>query len=262
VRKAGLIFSSFLAFLICGCAARKQFVGNRPFDFQKDTLTYANELIWVYHFDTAGKWVHEPRQPDPTYVMHCFVMGRTARQFFQHATFEPGLPVADDTTYRELIQRVVSIGPTRVVPARDHVVIPGYPDLRTFSRAHEQLLKDECGGGSQSYFQRGNWRIVFPFFRSQQACTARQMTEALRENRPPIIHLGGLPDLVLNHCIVVFAAEENEKEIRFQSYDPNEPDAPVLLTFNRADRTFYFPQTDYFRGGHLNVFEVYRNWMY
>jgi len=145
-----------LAFLLCGCATRKPFVGNRPFDFQRDTLAYSNQLIWEYHFDPQGKWVHEVCKPDPTYVMRCFVMGRSVRQFFQHATFDPSLPVVDDDTYRELIQRVVSIDPTRVVPARDYVVIPGYPDLRTFSQAHEQLLKDECGSGAQSYFQRGN----------------------------------------------------------------------------------------------------------
>jgi len=103
---------------------------------------------------------------------------------------------------------------------------------------------------------------VFPFFRAQQAGTARQMTEALQENRPPILHLSKLPDLVLNHCIVVFAAEEDKEEIRFQAYDPNETKGPVLLTYNRTNRTFYFPQNKYFRGGKLNLYVVYRSWLY
>src|SRR5262249_17433624 len=201
----------FFAILLCGCVAPKPFVGDRPFNFQTDTLAYANELIWEYHFDLAGHWVHEKCEPDPTYVMRCFVRRRTARQFFQHARFDPNLPVADDATYRQLIRRVVSVDPIYVVPTRDYVVIPGYADLRTFSQAHEQLLKDECGGEPESYLQRGNWRVVFPFFRAQQAHTAMQLTEALHDNRPPLLHLGGLPDLVLSHCLSLFAAQVNKE---------------------------------------------------
>jgi len=262
VRKAGLIFTLFLAFILCGCATRKPFAGDRSFDFPKDTFAYANELIWVYHFDFDGKWVHESTEPEPTYVMRCFVMCRSARQFFQHARFDPGLPVADDGTYRELIRKVVRFDARCLQPTQDRVVIPGYSNLYAFSQAHEQLLKDECGGESQSYLQRGNWRVVFPFFRSQQAGTAREISESLDEDRPPLIHLGGLPNLVLNHCILVFAAQENENEIHFQAYDPNEPGIPVTLTYNRAERSFYFPQNNYFRGGRLNVFEVYKNWLF
>ncbi|MBC8096052.1 MAG: hypothetical protein H7Y43_09585, partial [Akkermansiaceae bacterium] len=40
-----------LALLLAGCAARKPFVGARPFDFQRDTFSYANLLVWDYHFD-------------------------------------------------------------------------------------------------------------------------------------------------------------------------------------------------------------------
>src|SRR5262249_7014567 len=119
-----------------------------------------------------------------------------------------------------------------------------------------------CGGEAESYFQRGNWRVVFPFFRAQEARTAKQMTEALQENRPPLLHLGGLPDLVLNHCLLIFAARENEKEIRFEAWDPNQAGEPVPIIYRRADRTFYFHQNKYFRGGPLNVYEVYRSWLY
>ena len=263
MQKAGKIFGLVLLLVVLsGCASSKQFVGARPFDFQTDTFAFGNELVYEYYFDLEGRWVNERHQPEPTYTLHCFVLARSARQFFQNATFNPSLPVADDRTYRKLVRRVVSTDPATVLPAKYHVVIPGYPDLRSFSSAHEQLLKEECGGTWHSYFQRGNWRIAFPFFRSHQARTAAQLTEALRENRPPIIHLGGLPDLTLNHCILLFAYDENESEIRFWSYDPNEPYQPIALTFNRTARTFYLRQNGYFPGGALNIYEIYRSWCY
>ena len=158
--------------LLCGCAAHTPFVGSRPFDFQKDTFAYANELVWEYHFDPNGKWVHQRREPPPDYTHHCFVVVRSARQFFQNAKFDPTLPVADDATYRRLIRAVVAIDPARVVPEEKRIVIPGYADLRSFSEAREALLKSECGGAWHSYFQRGHWRMVFPFNRRHQASTA------------------------------------------------------------------------------------------
>src|SRR4051812_8176261 len=38
-----------LLVLLPGCATRNAFVGSRPFDFQKDTFAYPNDLVWEYH---------------------------------------------------------------------------------------------------------------------------------------------------------------------------------------------------------------------
>jgi hypothetical protein len=261
-RNARLLFCLWALALSCGCAAHRQFTGSRPFAFEKDTMSYANELVWDYSFDAQGKWVHRRHEPAPDYTHHCFVVVRSARQFFQHATFDPARPVADDDTYRRLIRRVVSIDPSRVLPDNDKIIIPGYANLRDFSAAHEKLLKAECGGAWQSYFQRGHWRGVFPFSRSHQAATAETLLEDLKQNRPPVVHIVRFPRPLMNHSLLLFDAKPTEKEIVFIAYDPNKPESPKRLTFDRASRRFFFPANDYWPGGRADVYEIYRNWKY
>ena len=248
--------------LLCGCATHHDFVGSRPFDFQKDTFSYANELVWEYHFDANGKWVHQKREPEPDYTHHCFVVVRSARQFFQFARFEPDLPIADEAAYRNLIRRVVSVDPARALPESKRIVIPGYPDLRAFSLAQEKLLEAECGGAWHSYFQRGHWRMIFPFNRKSQAGTAERLITDLKQNRPPVVHIVRFPQLTINHAMLLFDSTETGKEIRFMAYDPNAPDKPATLTFDRASKTFSLPANDYFPGGRVDVYEIYRSWDY
>ncbi|MBI3851302.1 MAG: hypothetical protein HY298_13660 [Verrucomicrobia bacterium] len=250
--------------LLSGCASSRpsSAVTNKPFVFQQDTLAYANQLVWEYYFDPNGKWRSKPREPKPDYTHHCFVVARSARQFFQHARFDPAQPVADEATYRRLIRRVISESPRRYSTESEKVVIPGYANLREFSQAQEKLLKAECGGAWESYFQRGHWRMVFPFSRAHQAKTAQALVEALKQNRPPVVHIVRFPQLTINHALLVFDATETETEIHFAVYDPNKPEKPTTLTYDRAKRTFDLPANDYFIGGRVDIYEVYRNWRY
>ena len=248
--------------LLCGCAAPKQFVGTRPFDFQKDTFAYPNDLVWEYHFDANGKWVHNRREPAPDYTHHCFVVARSARQFFENATFDPVQPVANEETYRRLIRKVVSVDPAHALPDSKKIVIPGYANLREFSVAQEKLLKGECGGAWQSYFQRGHWRMMLPFSRAHQAATVERLLADLRENRPPVVHIVRFPQLTINHALLLFDARQTEKEILFSVYDPNKPDSPKTVTFDKATRTFTFAGNDYWPGGGVDIYEVYRSWNY
>lgn len=80
-----------LALLAGGCASSRPGgpVTRRPFVFGQDTLAFANELVWEYRFDDAtGVTTTKARVPKPAYTHHCFVVVRSARQFFQHARFE------------------------------------------------------------------------------------------------------------------------------------------------------------------------------
>jgi len=256
------LFAATLLLGMCGCASRQPFVGARPFDFQKDSFAYANDLVWEYHFDTNGKWVHQRREPAPDYTHHCFVVARSARQFFENARFDATQPVADGATYRRLIRRVVSVDPSHSLPEAKKIVIPGYADLRDFSAGQEVPLKAECGGAWQSYFQRGHWRMVFPFGRSHQARTADELLADLKQNRPPVVHVVRFPQLTINHSVLLFGATETEKEILFSVYDPNKPDAPKVLNYDRATRTFDFAGNDYWPGGRVDIYEIYRTWNY
>ena len=257
-----LLTCAALLLSLCGCACHQPFIGSRPFNFQTDTFSYANGLVWEYHYDANGKWVHNRREPEPDYHQHCFVVARSARQFFENATFDPSQPAADDKTYRRLIREVVSIDPARPLPGSKKIVIPGFADLREFSAAKEHLLKDECGGAWHSYVQRGHWRMIFPFSRAHQQSTAERLLADLKENRPPVVHLVRFPELLINHGVLVFAAKESAKNIVFSIYDPNKTDAPRMLDYDRATRTFNFAANDYFSGGRVDVYEIYRSWDY
>ncbi len=249
---------------LCGCATShpERAETRRPFNFQTDTFAYANDLVWEYHFDEHGKWTSNPRLPRPDYTHRCFVVARSTRQFFEHARFNPTQPVTNAVTYRRLIQQVLSTPAHRSLADADKVVIPGYSDLHNFSQAQAPLLKDECGGAWHSYFQHGHWRMMLPFSRHHQQRMSEQLLADLKENRPPVVHLVRFPQLTINHAVVLFDATESEKEIRFTAYDPNNPKVPVPLTYNRASRTFEFPANDYYPGGRVDVYEVYRDWRY
>jgi hypothetical protein len=253
-----------LGLLASGCASQRNNppIARRLFNFPADTFAFANQLVWEYHYDENGKWVSQPRDPKPEYSHHCFVVARSVKQFFEHARFDPAQPAADADTYRRLIHRVISVSASRELTEADKIVIPGYADLRSFSEAQANLLKSECGGAWHSYFQHGHWRMIMPFTRHQQENVARQLLDDLAANCAPIVHLVRFPQLTINHAIILFDAKESPEVIVFSVYDPNNPKAPTTLTFDRATRTFQFPANDYFPGGRVDVYEVYRNWLY
>jgi len=249
--------------LLSGCATTStpDPVQSRPFDFQQDTFAYANELVWEYYHDENGKWTSHKREPPPNYSLHCFVVARAVRQFFDNARFDPHQPVADDATYRQLIRRVIASDPRRPLLESKKIVIPGYANLREFSRAHESLLKAECGGAWESYVQRGHWRMVLPFSRNHQEHMAEQLISHLRE-RPLVVHVVRFPQLSINHAVVVFDAKETEAGIDFVAYDPNEPANPITLLFDRATRTFALGPNNYFEGGRVDAYEILYKWDY
>ena len=212
-------------------------------------------------FRSAGRWVSHKRDPKPNYWLHCFVVVRSARQFFENARFEPGQPVADEDTYRRLIRKVVSVSPRHRLPDAERIVIPGYANLRAFSQAHEASLKKECGGAWQSYVARGNWRMIFPLTRNEQDQMASQFLTHL-ESHPVLAHVVRFPSLSINHSVLIYDSTNTPTGIQFVIYDPNRPAAPAALNYDRASRTFTFPANAYFPGGRVDVYEVCHKWDY
>ena len=234
----------------------------RRFEFDRDTFSFANELLWEYRFDaTTRKTTFTRRAPKPKYAHRCFVLTCAARQFFYHARFDSDRPVADDATYRTLIREVVARNPRTPCERGQQVVVPGFGSLREFSRAKEALLKSGCGGAWRSYVLRSHWRMLLPISRAHQTRTAAQLLAALRRNDAPIIHLVLFPKLTINHGMVLFDAGEHAGEILFHAYDPNDPEKPTSLSFNRAAQTFFLPANRYWAGGKLDVIEIYRGWL-
>ncbi|HUR45161.1 MAG TPA: hypothetical protein VMZ27_04715 [Candidatus Saccharimonadales bacterium] len=251
-------------FFVVGCAtSSRRTNGEKPFVFQQDTFSYANELVWIYDFDPiTGESTHWRREPPPSYSHHCFVVARSAKQFFQHARFDPSRPKASEPAYRDLVAKVVSTSPSRFLPENERIIIPGYSNLFTFSRDWSQVLQQECGGAWRSYLQRGHWRMIWPFSRREQNKMAAQLLYEIKDNRPPVVHVVRFPQLKINHSVLLFAATEDEKTIRFSTYDPNAPERPTELTYDRASRTFTLPKNEYFEGGRVDVYQIYHRWNY
>jgi hypothetical protein len=251
--------------LLAGCASSSHApaaAGDRAFVFAEDTFAYPNELVWEYGFDEEGNWSSRRRDPPPTYSHHCFVVARAARQFFEHARFDPSRGKVAAEEYRELVRRVVRSNPRRRAGEEERIVIPGFANLREFSRAHEALLKAECGGAWQSYWQRGHWRMVAPFSRRHQVRMAEQLVRGLEQNRPPVVHLVCFPALSINHAVVLIGVEPTPRGLAFSVYDPNLPEHPSVMYFDRAAGGFELPPTSYFSGGKINVYEVYHSCLY
>ena len=256
--------SAVLILFAGGCASPelRSFSPPRKFVFEKDTFSFANQLEKEHHYDANGEWLAEKVEPKPDYSLHCFVVSRSALQFFEHARFAPELPRTDDGSYRELIRKVVGTDPRDILPDNEKIVIPGYPNLRSFSREHEQLLKDECGGAWQSYVQRGHWRMVFPFARIQERNIARRLLSEVSRNQPAVVHLVRFPQLSINHAVLIYGARKTPQGIEFKTYDPNKPEAPITINYEIRQRTFTMAANDYFFGGPIDLYQVYHGIVY
>jgi hypothetical protein len=248
-----------------GCAIPRRESGAfpRPFEFGRDTFAYSNELFWVYQIDPGtGRTYHHWRTPGPEYAQHCYVVARSARQFFQYARFDSTLPATDEPTYRQLVRRVISTDPRHELNASKQIVFPGFANLREFSAAYEDLLKAECGSMWQSYFQRGHWRMILPFSARHTRKTVEQLVASIRRNRPPLVHVAHFPRLQINHALLLYDAHEFEDRWELEAYDPNFATTPSKVLFYKQPAHFYFPPQSYFQGGVVDVYEIYHRWLY
>ncbi len=232
----------------------------RRFVFERDSFAFANELVWEYRFDPAGRMTTVAREPKPDYTLRCFVLTAAARQFSFHANFDAAQPRLDEAQYRVLVRQVVSRNPRKASSAAQRILIPGFAGLRSFSGAFESLLKAECGGAWRSYVLRSHWRMVFPISRRHQAWTAEQLKNTLSRKATAVVHLVRFPKLTINHGVVLYGFRETEAGTEFDVYDPNAPSKPTQLVYDATTRTFHFPANAYWSGGKLDVIEIYRNW--
>lgn len=236
-------------------------------DPRADTFAYANQLLWEYDVGHRG----DPSRAASSgvtggevqgFAHRCAVMVRIVRQFYYGARFDPSLPRASDEALEELLDRVLATDRRRTTPVDDPIVIPGFANLREFSIAYGPELKRRSGGGWRTWFQRGNWRMIFPFSPEQQRRTAEDLMSSLAGGHPPIVHLMNFPDVNLNHTMLLYRGDSDAREIRFYAYDPNVPEVMTVLRYDRERATFRMPQTPYFPGGPVKAYEVYDGVLY
>lgn len=249
--------------LVVGCAAGSAPPAHDrpPFRFPADTFAFANDTIMKYDIDPVTRDVSwHPREKTPEFALRCGAMARAARQFYSVARFDPSAPVVDAQTYERLVREVLDTDPRD--PPHWRVVIPGYHDLRDLSGAQDSLVKAMLAGPWETYLQRGNWRMIFPFRPEQQRQVAAHLLDELARGWPPIVHVLRFPERTINHLVLVFDAEQTPAEIRFRVYDPNDADHPLELVFDRAARVFSYSATSFFPGGPVKAYEVYDGWLY
>jgi hypothetical protein len=248
------------AVLCCGCACPRG--GERRFDLQSDSFSFANELRWQYEFTDSGKPITRKSEPPPNFSLRCFPMVRAAREFFYHAEFRADVPRTAQEQYAEKVAAIMHRNSRCPAKPGDRIIIPGYRNLHEFSIEHEDLLKSECGGANRSFLQRGNWRMVFPVTKSGEKKSAEHLLAELSKNRLPVVHLYRFPDTTLNHAVLIYSSEESPSAITFVAYDPNDPGRPAMLTFDRETSAFLFERNRYFAGGTVKVYEVYRGLLF
>lgn len=233
------------------------------FVFERDTFAYPHELVWKYNFDpVTGAMSVCKADPPPTYYHRCFVIVRATRQFFYHARFEPNLPRADEETYHKLVRQIVRRDVRQRCLETERITVPGFDSLRTFSRTHEPLLKSQCGEAWESYFLRSHWRMIFPVPAWHREKIVKKLKESLPKRGLTLVHLFCFPKLTINHGIALFGFAESEAAIEFDAYDPNIPENPVKLVYEKQRRQFTFAPNRYWGGGVLKAMEIYADWPY
>ncbi len=238
-------------------------VENPRFQFEGDTFAFAHELVWKYHFDpVTGAMTTYKAEPPPTYYHRCFVLVRATRLFFDYARFASELPPVDGETYRALVRKIIASDPRRKCAEAKRIVIPGFDGLRSFSQAHESLLKAECGAAWESYFLRSHWRMIFRISGGFQKKMAEKLKRSLQQRGVSLVHLFRFPRITINHGIVLYGFTESESQIEFEAYDPNIPAHSVKLVYENNRREFIFAPNCYWGGGGLSVMEIYCDWPY
>ena len=243
-----------LLLLLMGCASAPSIDrhASRPapgpsIRFGVDTFAFANDIRWK-----------NPGKTD-LYANYCFVMARSVTQFHRFARFAPELPRVDPKAYTELVSEVVARPPwAEAIPDEQRVVIPGYASLYEFSAAQEEAVKVGLGGRFWTMVHWTNWRVFLPWTRGQQERVAAETLDELDRGHPVQLLVTNLPKVELNHTVIAYDYRIYEgRFLEFIVYDPNEPQAPGWVAFDRADRRFFASGVYDTEPGEIRAFRMY-----
>ena len=215
--------------------------------FGVDTFAFRNDIRWK-----------NPGKTD-MYANYCFVMARAVTQFHRFARFAPELPRVEPPVYTRLVSEVVARAPWEdPLPSAERVVIPGYASLHDLSAAHEAAVKAGLGGFVWTFVHWTNWRVVFPVTGGQQERVAREILAELDAGRMVQLLVTNLPKVELNHTVIAYDYRIYEgRFIEFIVYDPNEPEEPGWVAFDRAERSFFASGVYDTEPGEIRAFRMY-----
>jgi hypothetical protein len=232
----------------------------RSFDWDRDTFCFSNETLWAYDVDASGAMVIRKRETPPQYSRRCFVLVRAALQFHKFARFDPQQPKVSDAEYAKLVSRVARV-PVWWPQGGRRIVIPGYADLRSFSKEHAKTLQDRLGAWWPVYLRFGNWRLSMPFPRPWQTKFAHELTRKIDAGQIQAVLLTRWRTTghtsKLNHCMIVYSYEPSRAGYVFHAYDPNDATRPRAFSFDAKTSSFMLDRTSYFNGGRVNATKAY-----
>ena len=249
-RRLGVLFTAVLL-LASGCtttgvAPTVSAAGPASFAFGPDTFAFRNEI--------------RVRHPDETdmYFNYCFVLARGLRQFFQFARFDPEAPRVSHAEYVARVQAIAARAPwAESLPLAERVVIPGYAHLRAFSTAEEAAVKEGLGGPVGTWLHWTNWRTALPVSKGHQARIADEIVGELHEGRLAQLLVTNWPIPELNHTLVAYRSNDRGDRVDFTVWDPNEPDSPGTVSFDRIAQRFWATDVYATRPGPIRVFRMY-----
>ncbi len=219
------------------------------FVFQRDTFAFPNQ-IRARHPDT-----------DDLYANYCFVLARGLRQFFQFARFDSRAPRLSPAEYVERVRAVVARSPWQeALPPGARIVIPGYASLREFSRAEEAAVKAGLNARFWTLVHWTNWRVVFPVTAGHQARVAQAVVDQLQQGRLVQLLVTNWPKSELNHTVVAYGYRPGERGLELVVWDPNDLQAPGIVTFDRTRRHFVASRLYDTEPGPIRLFRMYHSW--
>ena len=242
--------------LLCALVTFHSTAWAQVFNLQTDTFRFSNQTYFDYKV-VSDQEIRIARRKGKVldYSRHCFQLCRAVLQFDRFAEFRPDLPRASEAEYQRLIRRICRIPPWSSVP-KEKIVIPGYPNLDSFSAGDPLTLQKNLGLWWPSYWRIGNWRIVFPVPRSSQARIAGWLHNELDSSHIRAVYITRFQPI--NHCLVVYHCDQQHNgDLVFLVYDANQAKKIVHLVYRKADRSFYFDRTWYYKGGLVSVLPLY-----
>jgi hypothetical protein len=249
------VLLSGLLLLATACATTTPVVvarasaGPPSFSFGPDTFAFRNEIR-----------ARRPDAGDELYAHHCFVLARGLRQFFQSARFDPEAPRVSQAEYVARVRAIASRAPwLPALPEAERIVIPGYAHLRAFSVGEEAAVKEGLGGPVGTWLHWTNWRVTLPVSKGHQAGVADEVARELEAGRLVQLLVTNWPIPELNHTVVVYRVDDRAERLDFTIWDPNEPETPGTLTFDRIAQGFWATEMYATRPGPIRVFRMYHS---
>jgi hypothetical protein len=249
-----------LVSILTGCASVRPTAGaGRPFDFQRDTFSYANELVFDcqdgVHTANTNSSSHEH-----SYTRRCFIMAAGVIQFWKHARFDPQAPTVSKTELARRVRQVRDLAawwPSE--PPGKRVLFPGFTSLHDLSVREGRLLRANMGAGWTTYFHLRKFPMPFEPSPEYEANLCGDLQRWLQQGHPMVLWLYNFPNVNINHAVTVFEETERPRhdQIAFHVYDPNYTDAPRTLIYDTVTRAFSYAKTFYFPGGRVHARPMY-----